>query len=152
VISGDWIEIYTDMFFVGGTPPTWEARLAAAVGFVGPVSAAGGRSAGAHLGLEGCRKGPIEVLTTGSLTRTPFRCRRTKLLPAHHITTRKGIRTTKPARTVFDLAAVLPYDELYRVATDVLRKRLSSLGELRAVHGELAACGRNGTRALARRS
>lgn len=149
VIQGTWIEIYNDMFFIAGTTPTWESRLVAAIEFAGPGSAAAGRSAAAFFELDGCRKGPIEVLTTGSLTRAPFRCRRTKFLPPHHVVVRRRIRTTTPARTVFDLAAALPSDDLYRVATDVLRKNLSSLGEFGAVHAELAACGRNGTRAMA---
>src|SRR5687767_15027225 len=72
--SGSWKEIFPGIYFLGATRPTWEARLAGAVMFAGRGSAVAGRAAAAHLGLDGCRKGPVEVVSPAYAGRAPFRC------------------------------------------------------------------------------
>lgn len=148
VAEGLWTEIFPGTYFIGGTLPTWESRLTAAVKWAGPGSAAGFRSAAAHYGWDGCRKGPIEIVTTAALSRAPFRCHRTNHLPKGHVRTKARIRVTRPARTLFDISWVMEQEAFRKAATDALRKRMTSLGELHAVHRELAACGRNGTQAM----
>jgi very-short-patch-repair endonuclease len=148
VAAGRWIEIFPGVYFIGGTRPTWESRLAAAVAWAGLGAVAGGRAAAAFFGLDGCRRGPIEVIGRRPITRAPFRFHHTNYLPRHHIRIKESIPITKPARTVFDVAALVPRELLRKTATDALRKRLTTLGELRAVLQELQARGRNGTVAV----
>ena len=148
VDTGEWVKIFPDAFFVGGTTPTWKSKLCAALARAGVGSAVAGRSAGALLTLDGCRQGPVEIVTTKELTRLPFRCHRTNFLPATHLRRKDGILVTNAARTVFDLGALLPSGAFERAATDALRKKQTSVGQLRAVLDQLGACGRNGTRAL----
>lgn len=140
-----WFELFPGVFFIGGTRPTWESRLAAAVASAGDRAAASGRGAGAHYALDGCRKGPVEVISESLIARAPFRCHHTNFLPPHHVRMKDGIRTTSVARTIFDLGGLVTGSILQRAGTDALRRKLTSLGEIRAVLNELAASGRNGT-------
>lgn len=143
-----WIQLFPGVYFIAGTRPTWEARIVGAVKWAGPTAACGARSAAALFELDGCRKGQPEIVTPREITRAPFRCHRTNYLPGHHLRTKDGIRVTRPARTVFDLGPLVGPDAFRRAATDALRRKLTSLGELRAVLGELQASGRNGTLVL----
>jgi hypothetical protein len=148
VLGGQWLELFPGAYFIGGTTPTWESRLCAALACAGEGAVIAARSAAALLRLDGCRKGPVEVVTTRARTRLPFRCHRTTYLPAHHVRTKDGIRVTNGARTVFDLGGVIAKAPFERAATDALRKRVASLGQLRAVMDQLGARGRRGTTAL----
>jgi Protein of unknown function (DUF559) len=54
-------------------------------------------------------------------------------LPAGHVTVRYGLRVTTPARTVVDLARVLPFQAGVVTTDSALRARLTRKKELRAV-------------------
>jgi predicted transcriptional regulator of viral defense system len=60
-------------------------------------------------------------------------------LPASHVTVRHGLRVTTPARTVVDLARVLPFRAGVVTADHALEMRLVTRDELRAV---VATCKR----------
>ena len=145
VRQGLWIELFPGVYFIAGTRPTWESRLAAAVASAGKKAAASGRAAAAFYGLDGCKKGPVEVVSETIIGSDRFRCHNTNHLPNHHVQVRDGIRITSVARTIFDLGGLVPSFRLQRAGTDALRKKMTTLGELRAVLDELAASGRNGT-------
>lgn len=55
------------------------------------------------------------------------------LLPEEHVTCWAGIRVTTPARTYLDLAADLALADLVAIGDVILRRRLATVEELRAV-------------------
>ena len=138
-----WRVMFPGIYLVGGARMTWEARVAAAVEWSGPVSAATGSTGAALYGLDGCRKGSIEVSTTRSLRRTPFRCHRVKALSKGDFTRRDGIRTMRMPLLLRDLAADASTAVVERATVDAVRRRFTTLPELRRT---LDTCGGRGDR------
>src|SRR4051812_42819739 len=94
--------LHRGTYAVGHTALTRRSRWMAAVLAAGPGAVLSHRSAGAF--YEICREGrKIEI--TVPKHRKPHRC--IQLAPDEH-ETRDNIPITTPARTLFDLAAVLP--------------------------------------------
>lgn len=90
----------------------------------GPVAAASHRSAAALLAIPGFdRAGPVEVITP-RLRRhrdSNHRVHRWRALPDHHLTVVEGIATTRVARTLVDLAGVLPQGRTVRAVDNYWR-------------------------------
>jgi very-short-patch-repair endonuclease len=124
VRRGDLARVHRGVFRAGHTAPSLEARYMAAVKACGPRSVLAGRAAAHLLGL--LRRPPSlpEVLTAterrirGVIT---YRVRRTELTDG---TRWPGIPVTTIPRTIVDLAAALPEDELARAVHEaVVRHR-----------------------------
>jgi very-short-patch-repair endonuclease len=112
--SGALIRVHRGVYRVGHRAPSVEARYLAAVLASGEGALLSGRSAAWLLGLVRGEAPPPEV-TTRSERRVPgVRTRCCRALGEADGSTHRGIPTTTPARTLTDLAAILPLDALAR--------------------------------------
>lgn len=130
VRAGSWGRVLPGVLRVGPERGWRQQLLAACLRGVG-ATAASHRSAGALYELEGVPSDIIEVtcLRSGRSpaewltvheTATPF--------PIHHV---GGIPVTPIARTLVDLASVIPRASLELALEDALRRRLTSIPTLR---------------------
>ena len=69
----------------------------------------------------------------------------TRVLPSHHVTTHDGIPLTTPARTIFDLAAVVHPYRVKRALETAWSKRLLDGVRVAVVLDDLGKRGRTGT-------
>jgi very-short-patch-repair endonuclease len=84
------------------------------------------RSAAALLGIRPSGRGRTEITVGRALRpRAGLQIHRAPL-PSDEVTTHHGIPVTTPARTLLDLAAVVPYHHLERAATEAEIRRLGS--------------------------
>jgi hypothetical protein len=117
----------------------------AAVLAAGPGAALSHRSAAASWDLGSSERGPVDVTAPRQRVRPGIQVRRAALAP-DEITTRDGIPITTVARTLLDLAAVLPPSQLERAVERAEALGLADTVPLAALlerHG-----GRRGTAAL----
>jgi very-short-patch-repair endonuclease len=115
------------------TPPTWHQRLLAAC-LAGPAVASH-RSGGVLWTFPIDDRDLIEVTAVRHLRRTSGEViwHESYLLDERSVTEIDGVPVTSAARTVVDLAGVLPHDELLRVLDDALRRRLVTTASLAAL-------------------
>jgi hypothetical protein len=134
---------YRGVYAVGHRALKREGRWMAAVLAVGPDAALSHRSAGALSGMRPSARWAIEV-TVGRKVRGPagVEVHHARLEP-DEVTTIDGIPVTTAARTLVDLAAVLPADQLH--------KAVKQAAILQLPHPDLERYrGRRGTRNLPR--
>ena len=147
VRAGRWQALAGGVYRLSGTPATWAQRVLAAVLAAGPSAAASHRSAAALLGIPGFdRQGAPEVTTPRTR-----RCRapdavvhRWRPFPDHHVTVIQGIPTTRVARTLVDLAGVVPPQRVERAVDNCLAGGLVTFGLLQEAFTDLAGRGRKG--------
>jgi hypothetical protein len=117
-------------------------NLAAAIASADRTCAASHESAAIIHYIDGVTKLPTGhvVLTREPGGSTSGRGRRTAgltihaaALPADHVMTLDGVRVTTPARTVVDLARLLPFRDAVVVADSAIRKRKASKPQMRQV-------------------
>jgi len=145
--TGRWAADAPGLYVIAGSPRTWRQRVLAAVLAAGGGAAASHRTAAALWGLPGFSEDVVELsrLEGRSYRSSLARVRRTGLLPEHHILECDGIRTTTPARTIFDLAGAVHPKRPERALDNALARKILSLERLRATHRELAEHGRAGS-------
>lgn len=140
---------YRGILRVAGSVPTWQQDLMVLLLRAGAEAAVSHQAAARLWGLNHFE----DALACVVVPRRPHRTlggavHHTAFLPAHHITQLDGIRVTTAARTVLDVIGRKPYvhdvDAAFWVVNDALRRKLTTIHELRAVMLECAACGRNG--------
>jgi hypothetical protein len=152
VVTG-WCEpVAEGVFRVAAAPRSTEQRWALALATQPAASALSHETAGEVYGLPGVRsRVPIVSVERGRSHRNPLAIVRTTLwLPSAHIVVRRNLPMTTVARTLFDLAGVLPFPA-FEVALDgALSRRLCTVGQLERVHFVLARRGRRGTAAVRR--
>jgi hypothetical protein len=103
------------------------------------------RAAAALRGLAGFPEDSIELSVAGQRgRRLGFVVHRTAPLPRVDVTVVNGMPATSVARTLIDLASVVPDDLLEEALDDALRRKLVSLPRLRWRIAELAGKGRPG--------
>jgi len=152
--TGTWKTFpYVGVYRLAGCPQSWEQDLHALVLATAPVAAASHRSAAALLGIPGfSRHGVIEVVTARALReRTPgASVHSSRILPPEHLTVVEGIATTGVARTLIDLAGVVPPQRTERMLDNSLARGLVTLDAVRSVTDVLARRGRPGIAVLRR--
>ncbi|MGI8512820.1 MAG: hypothetical protein ACR2NH_09365 [Solirubrobacteraceae bacterium] len=125
-----------------------EGHWMAAVLACEPGAVLSHRDAGAHLGFRPCYRVRVDVLTSRRGRQGPdgIDLHTTRHLPPEEVTVHRGIPVTTVARTLTDLAAVLPRRQVERALDEALRQRRLDMGPLLASldHGN----GRKGTREL----
>lgn len=151
VDTGRWLRRGDRVLVIAGTPPTFE-HLALAAQLAAPGSVVSHHTAARLHRFTRVPDGPITISRLhGSKHAIPgVVVRQTRVLPTHHRCMVSGIVATSPARTLFDLAAVLTEDEYDRVADDQLASGRVSLQRLRRVHSELGGRRRPGSSVLRR--
>jgi very-short-patch-repair endonuclease len=126
VEDGQLWRVHRGVYAVGRPTLTLHGRFSAAVLSCGPGAALSHLAAGVLLGLLGERGPRIDVTVPGSGGRR----RRGAViihrgpLPATEVTTQHGIPVTTPARTLIDLADVLPRRRLERALDEAAYLRL----------------------------
>lgn len=151
VDDGRLVALHRGVFRVGGAPPSPEGSILAAILVHGEGTWAAYRSAAALWALPGHpHGGRIELLREIGVShqRLGARVHRSRAIPAHHVTTHRGIPVTTLSRTVADLAGVIGPARLDRLVEEALRTRWCTVGSLFRVHHDLAGRGRPGTRRL----
>ena len=122
--SKQYEALHRGIYLVGrpGSPrDDWLARMAGHIARGGPGSAVSHRAAALLGGLEGIEGYPEDLLVPhGSSFRAPPAIRTRSLLP-EEIHVREGLPTTKPERTLSDLAAVLPINSFEVAFESALR-------------------------------
>lgn len=143
---GTWEPLAQGVYRLAGVPLSWRQRLLALVFAAGPDAAASHRSAAALLRVPGFGPGPLEV-STPRPRRHRTSCaavHRSRAFPPGHLTVIDGIRTTRVARTLVDLAGVLPPSRTERAVENCLSDGIVTLASLRAMTDELGRRGRTG--------
>jgi very-short-patch-repair endonuclease len=147
---------FRGVYRVGHRAPSALARYAAAVLACGDGAALSGRAAAFLLKLFRGSPPPPEVTATKNRSIEGIAIHRARTLDERDITTRNGIRCTTVARTLVDLAAVFPLDDLARAHHEarihdqvhpqtierVLARRPTSKGRenlLAVIHGDTPA-------------
>jgi very-short-patch-repair endonuclease len=138
-------QLYRSVYAVGHANPPREAWLLAAVKACGEGAVLCKRSAGALQRIIDWEQRYPDVLVLGD--RAPRHPRinghRSSYLPREHVTVVDGIPCTTAARTLLDLAGVLPERKLKRAVRQAQFLKLTTLTSLIAVlHGPGPARGR----------
>ncbi|MFN2609222.1 MAG: hypothetical protein ABR511_15245 [Acidimicrobiales bacterium] len=137
--------------FAGSPEGRWDDLRAACLA-EGPAAVASHRSAAELWGMAGIVAEQPEITVPAPMwPRLPgVRGHQSARLPHAHVTMRHGIPVTSPARTVTDLSAELTSGVLGRLVDECLRRRITDLRQLRAVHDLLvgAAAGLGTLRAV----
>ena len=136
VRSGRLIRLHRGVYAVGHARLRREGRWLAAVLAVGPGAALSHRDAAGLHSLRPANHTAIDVTTTANRPDEPgIRVHRTRVLDARDITTVEGIPVTTVARTLVDLAGMVPYDHLTKAIREAERQRTF---DLRAIHAAMA--------------
>ncbi|MGH2761071.1 MAG: DUF559 domain-containing protein [Thermoleophilaceae bacterium] len=150
VRNGRLHPMHRGVYAVGHASPPLEGRFLAAVKACGPGAVLSHFAAAALLGLVRWDGRYPEVTVLGSATRVHrgLRVHRTTVLEPFDVACFQGIPITSVARTLIDLASILPYRRLRRA---VRQAQSLKLIELRHLVEALARLGpRRGVRKLAR--
>jgi hypothetical protein len=135
VRRGSLHRVHRGVYAVGHAGVTREGRFMAAVLACGPQAVLSHRSAAAHWGFMRWEQGSVEVTVPAncSVRLRGVRVHRSRLLGRRRPLRHDGIPITSPARTLLDLAAVLPAKALRRVARQAQAERRVSIRQLEKV-------------------
>jgi very-short-patch-repair endonuclease len=114
----------------------------------GPSALASHRSAAALWKLEGIDEGPMEISVKAGRRIRGATVHRRRATDDPLVSVLDGIPATVIERTLLDLAATAPPGRTAAALDDALRRRLTTLPDLRAMLGSVAPRGRIGTRTL----
>jgi len=150
--TGSWVRELPRVYRHALTPPTVLLRISAAVLWAGAGCALSHTTAGALWRLDGVRLDTPELVVPSA--RAPSRAgltvHRAGDLGDDEICERHGLPLTSPVRTIVDLAAVLPDDELAAAVASARASGLVRASEIRARLDGRGTRGRAGTVRLRR--
>lgn len=133
VRSGHLLPLHPGVYAVGHAKLRREGHWLAAVLAVGPGAALSHRDAAGLHDLRAANHARIDVSTTGKArSSAKIAVHRTRVLDAQDITTINGIPVTTVARTLLDLAGVVPHDHLTRAIKEAERRGAFDLHALEA--------------------
>lgn len=143
VRSGRLIRLHRGVYAVGHARLRREGHWLAAVLAVGPGAVVSHRDAAGLHGLRPANHTRIDVSTAArARSSEKITVHRTRSLDAQDVTTVEGIPTTTVARTLVDLAGIVPHDHLTKAIKEAERRRTF---DLRAVQAAMARTrGRSG--------
>lgn len=150
-LRGRWEPLSPRVLRLVGAPQTARMRVMAGVLDAGEGAVASHRTAAALWRLPGFDLARPEVsrLHGGDNEQIELaKLHHPRLLPAHHCTVVDGIPVTTPARTLFDLAGVLPPARTERALDNALAMSPALLPVLHRMLPELAQRGRTGIRLM----
>ena len=143
VRNGRWLPVHRGVYRLAGVALSWRRDLLAAC-LACRTGVASFGAAGRVWELPGFRDAVTEVSVDGDVCRCRgFTIHRVDL-PRIDVTVVDAIPVTTPARTLIDLAGVVPRDAAEEALDDALRRRLFSRSRLRWRLEALAAKGRPG--------
>jgi hypothetical protein len=121
-------QLHRGVYAVGHRPPSPHARAMAAVLACGPGAVLSHQSAAVLWEIVPRRQGLIDVTARSHHQHRGIRAHRSKTLRRQDITRHYGIPITTPARTLHDLARVLPSHSLTRAVNEARIRNLISDG------------------------
>jgi very-short-patch-repair endonuclease len=121
--NGHLVQLHRGVYVVGHAQLKRQGHWLAAVLAGGPGAVLSHRSAAALHGLAASGPARIEVSTSADRLVRGLRVHRRRTLEADDITTVEGIPTTTVARTLVDLAEVLPHQRLRKAIEEAERIR-----------------------------
>jgi hypothetical protein len=133
IASGALIVVHPAVYRVAGAPESWEQACHAALLATERRAVLSFRAAAVEWSLEGVEATVPELLllhTEPNLELSPAIVRRTRCLPNHDVTRRRGLLLTSPARTLMDLASVLRRNPLDRAIESALRDQIATLDQM----------------------
>jgi very-short-patch-repair endonuclease len=141
-----WLRIYRDVYRITGAPVTWEGQLLAA------CWAGGSRAVASHRSAAELHRFPGRIRTFVEITCPRWRRARHENVVVHEtaalepidLTIVRGIVTTTPARTLFDLGGVHRAGLVELALENALRRGLTTEAELAATVKRLSRSGRPG--------
>lgn len=153
--SGRWLVAGPRTYVFPGTAIGWRQELMIGILANGPGAVASHRSAAALWAIPGFAEGGVELSRPRRATGRPpvgpvDRLHHPCELPGADVVVRHTIPLTRPARTLCDLAGVLPEAQVERALDNALAMRLVTLPTVEAVAKRLAAPGRPGWAVLQR--
>ncbi len=145
VADGRLHRLHRGVFLLGPLTGPWTKEMAAVLA-CGEIAVLSHRSAAALWRIRRAWLGPPEVTVTDgrSRGRPGLRVYRTRRLDPRETRRREGVPVTSPARTLLDLAGVLPERDLARAVEEAQVLKLATPRELAHVTGR----GRPGSAAL----
>jgi hypothetical protein len=146
ILSGRWEEMYPGVYRNVGAPHTWRQRMLAACVSCGALAVASHRAAAELRMLAGVERGAIETSVPRGKRqhRKGIVIHEVSSLPRVDVTIVDAIPVTTVTRTLIDLGAVVPADQLEEALDDALRRSLTTISRLRWRLAELARSGRSG--------
>ena len=150
--SSRWLPYLPVVYRVAGSSASLHQYLMGACLWGGPVTVVSHRAAAALFGLQGVAPGIVEITTTtAKKAPTPrIKLHRVKSFDDIDLSVRHGIRVTSVARTIIDLASVVPPKDLEKALNHALRFRMTSASEVEDRLRSLGSRGRRGADALLR--
>lgn len=151
--DGRITELAPGVYLKGHGPAPWDQCVRAALMWAGPRSAACRKTAATLLGIGNFDRGVIQLGVPGS-PKLPqalafdLELDRDRAYGRWDVYERKGIRITRPERTLLDLGGDLEEGDFERLVGEAIRKRLTNAHRLRACLDRLEARGRRGVVAL----
>lgn len=146
--TGAWVGVGRVAIRLAGAPSTDRQRAMLAVLDAGPGAVLSHQSAAALWDLPGFRLSDVHVTRArGGSRRRPLAAalHETRVLHDSHVTTHDGIPVTTPARTLFDLAAVLHPKRVERALETSWSHHLVDSHRMAAILDDLGKRGRTGT-------
>lgn len=132
--SGRLLPLHPGVYAVGHARLRREGHWLAAVLAVGPGAALSHRDAAGLHDLRAANHARIDVSTAGKAgSSAKIAVHRTRTLDAQDVTTLRGIPVTTVARTLVDLAGVVPRDHLTKAIKEAERQRVFDLKAVEAV-------------------
>jgi very-short-patch-repair endonuclease/predicted transcriptional regulator of viral defense system len=129
---GRLFRLHRGVYLVGHTAAAPLAAEMAAILACGRGSVISHLCAGAIWGLILGHNGEVEVTTTRARKRPGIRVHRTTHVDPRDVRMRGAVPVTSPARTLVDVAALLPRAKLERAVAEAGAKRLASRSDLLA--------------------
>jgi very-short-patch-repair endonuclease len=145
VRDGSLERVRSSVYRFAGTPPTWEQAVLAACLSAHGGAVASHTTAARLFALRGFEETSNVEITTASRQRTRLTevvVHDTMFLGRHHVTRRRSMPVTSPARTVCDLTWRCAPWQVERALDDALRRGLTSLRRIDRVFRDLAHRGR----------
>lgn len=147
--GGRWERLSIGVYRLAGSTPSWRQSLLVACFTWGDGTVVSHRSAGALRRFPGFDPVNVEISVPGRRNRKQSGVvHHPRSLPPIDLTVVDGIPVTTVARTLIDLAAIMPADAIEEVLDDALRRNLVSIARVRWRLQESGSRGRAGTRAL----
>jgi predicted transcriptional regulator of viral defense system len=150
--AGALVPLHPGVYAVGHRQLRRDGHRLAALLWAGPAAALSHREAAALHGLLTSGGARIEITTTRRSRQPPpgIVVRHTAVLADHDLTTLDGLRTTSVARTLVDLAGVVPKDSLAKALREAEHLRVLDMRALAdAMHGTRTRKGRGHARLTA---
>ena len=125
--SGAYEVLWSGVYALPGSPPTWERSAVAAVLYAGPLAALSHGAAARKYLVSGFERAPVEVTTTRQIRGANFKLHARSPLEPEDVCSRDRIPTTTIERTLLDLCSVVAAERLEAIIDHVCRGHLTTV-------------------------